>query len=107
MMDRVSRLSDHPETRSSPAGPIRFVAVLLNTLIILGSLSAVLLSSFGGAQYLLFYLVADIIVSLLFVAYGGILREIGRGMVIAWLSLPIGMVVIAGGFAVGHAIVGR
>jgi hypothetical protein len=66
----------------------------------------VLLSTLRGAEYLFWYLATNLAVSIAFIALRGTWREIGRGMLIAWLSMPVGLIVIVGGFALGHVIVG-
>lgn len=87
-------------------GPARFLAVVINMLVVLGSSILVLLSGLIGAEYLLLYLVVNAAISIVFIALRGTWGEIGRGMLIAWLSIPVGLIVIMGGIVLGHVLVG-
>jgi hypothetical protein len=84
----------------------RYVAVMLNILILLWLMIVVILSMLNGAQYFVSYLAINLAVSIVFIALRGIWGEIGCGMLIAWLSIPVGLFVMVGGFALGHVIVG-
>ena len=75
-------------------GPASFVAALLNVPI---ALSPALLLMLGGISYFfLFVVLLDLVVAFVLVFLRGRAGQIGRGMLIAWVTLPVMAVVIIG-----------
>ena len=93
------------ETATTPKyGPASFLAAIVNILLVNFAALMFVLWAFWGYQYYLPFFVTDLLVSVLLVYRSGLWGQVGRGMLIGWLSVPVSLVVFIAAFSAGKAI---
>ncbi|MCV7208844.1 hypothetical protein [Mycolicibacterium canariasense] len=85
-------------------GPASFVAALANILLVNLCIWLFVLGMFGGYQYYLPLLTLDLVISYVLTLRRGTYAQVGRGMLIGWLSAPLSLVIFIGVFSIGKAI---
>jgi hypothetical protein len=85
-------------------GPASFIAALANILLVNLCIWLFVVGMFGGHQYYLPLLLLDLVISYLLKLRRGTYAQVGRGMLIGWLSAPLSLVVFVGVFSIGKSI---
>ncbi|WP_141564453.1 hypothetical protein [Mycolicibacterium palauense] len=86
------------------AGVKGFAAELANILLLLLAVTILFVGTFRYYEWILAVLVSDLAVAVFLRRRGCALAEIGRGLLLAWWSIPLSVAVIGVGIAVAHAI---
>jgi hypothetical protein len=90
-------------SRTTRYGPISFVAALVNILLVNLCLWLFVAGMFGGYEYYLPLILIDLLVAFVLVLRRSVSGQIGRGMLIGWLSAPLSLVVFTGSVSLGKA----
>lgn len=98
-------------TNKSPAelstnrySPLTFVATLLNILVLNSALWVLFIWTFWGYELLLPLLLADFVMSAGFNVLSGPFGRVGRGMLLAWISVPTSLFIFGTGLAAANAL---
>jgi hypothetical protein len=93
-----------PTSRTTRYGPLGFVAALVNILLVNLCLWLFVAGMLGGYEFYVPVILVDLLVAFVLALRRGVSAQIGRGMLIGWLSGPLSLVVFIGLFSIGKAI---
>ncbi|MGV9800505.1 hypothetical protein ACWDTP_20905 [Mycobacterium sp. NPDC003449] len=85
-------------------GPAGFVAALVHIFILNFATLVIAAVAFPVLFYFAPILLGDLLVSVVLMTRPAKLGQIGRGMLIGWLSAPVSLILFASVFIVGKAI---
>lgn len=85
-------------------GPAGFVAALVHIFLVNFTALALAVVAFPVLLYFLPILLGDLLVSAVLTTRPAKLGQIGRGMLVGWLSAPVSVIFFASVFVAGKAI---
>ena len=85
-------------------GPAAFGAVLANVFVLQWSMWDLYIGTFRRAEFYLPFFLVNLVVSVALTVSPGTFGQLGRGMLIAWLSVPASLIIFISGFAIANAI---
>ncbi len=90
--------------RGPAFGPVVFGAVMTNIAILQWAMWDLYIGTFRRYAFYLPFFLIDLVLSIVLIVLPNTFGQIGRGMLIAWLSVPASVVLFVSGFAIANAI---
>ena len=100
----MNTIRSHLRLHGPAFGPVMFWAVMINIAILQWAMWDLYIGTFRWYTFYLLFFLIDLVLSVFLSVLPHTYGQIGRGMLIAWLWVPVSLVLFVSGFAIADAI---